>query len=97
MGRYSGRSGIKDLTYELQGKPVFRSVTSWRYGKNGFLKEIRDQVGDQRPAFVNGFVHCWTFAKDDLARIHSDAGQEIVFVTPSQLSGLYRKAARHRR
>jgi hypothetical protein len=94
MGRYSGRSGIENLTYELKGKPVFRSVTSWRYGKDGFLKEIRDEVGDQRPAFVNGFVHCWTFTMDDLVRINRDAGQEIVFVTPSQLAGLYRQTAR---
>lgn len=93
MGRYSGHSGIKNLSYELQGKPVFRSVTSWRYGKNGFLKEIRKQVGNQRPAFVNGFVHCWTFTMDDLERIHREAGQEFVFVTPSQLAGLYQQVS----
>lgn len=93
MGRYSGRSGIKKLTYELEGKPVFRSVTSWRYGKDGFLKEIHEQVGGQRPAFVNGFVHCWTFTMDDLARIRREAGPEIEFVTPSQLASLYRQAS----
>lgn len=90
MGRYSGHDGIKQLTYELRGKPVFRSVTSWRYGKDGFLKEIHEQVGRQRPAFVNGFVHCWTFTMDDLVRIHRNAGQEFEFVTPSQLAQLYR-------
>jgi hypothetical protein len=93
MGRYSGRSGIENLTYELQGKPVFRSVTSWRYGKDGFLKEVREQVGSQRPAFVNGFVHCWTFTMDDLVQICDDAGDEIRFVTPSQLAGLFRQAS----
>lgn len=91
MGRYSGRSGIKTLSYPLHGKPVFRAVTSWRYGKDGFLKEIHEQVGDQRPAFVNGFVHCWTFTMDDLARIHATADDEIQFVTPSQLARLYRQ------
>jgi len=90
MGRYSGRSGIENLTYTLQGKPVFRAVTSWRYGKDGFVKEIHEQVGDHRPAFVNGFVHCWTFTMDDIARIHANAGGEIQFVTPSQLARLYR-------
>lgn len=93
MGRYSGRSGIDNLTYELHDKPVFRSVTSWRYGKEGFLKEIHDQVGEKRPAFVNGFVHCWTFNMDDLVRIQREAGPEIEFVTPSQLAKLYRQAA----
>lgn len=92
MGRYSGRSGIDTLTYELQGTPVFRSVTSWRHGKDGFLKEIHEQVGSQRPAFVNGFVHCWTFTIDDLLRIHREAGAQLQFVTPSQLAQLYRKA-----
>ena len=93
MGRYSGHSGIKNLSYELQEKPVFRSVTSWRYGKNGFLKEIREQVGNQRPALVNGFVHCWTFTMDDLARICREAGPEFIFVTPSQLAGLYQQVS----
>lgn len=91
MGRYSGRSRIENLTYNLLDKPVFRAVTSWRYGKDGFLKEIHEQVGEQRPAFVNGFVHCWTFTMDDLARIHATAGEEIQFVTPSQLARLYRQ------
>ena len=93
MGRYSGRSGIADLTYSLPtGMPVFRAVTSWRYGKEGFLREIREQVGSQRPAFVNGFVHCWTFAMDDLARIYEQRDADMVFVTPSQLAQLYREA-----
>jgi arylsulfatase A-like enzyme len=93
MGRYSGRSGIENLTYSLpDGMPVFRSVTSWRYGKEGFLREIREQVGDQRPAFVNGFIHCWTFSMDDLAKIYAERDADMVFVTPSQLSELYRTA-----
>lgn len=93
MGRYSGREGIENLTYSLpSGMPVFRSVTSWRHGKDGFLKEVRDQVGEQRPAFVNGFVHCWTFSMDDLERIHATRDADMVFVTPSQLAELYRAA-----
>lgn len=92
MGRYSGREGIDQLTYQIAGKPVFRSVTSWRYGKDGFLREIREQVGEQRPAFVNGFVHCWTYSMDDLVRIQKQADDDIVFVTPSQLASLYLQA-----
>ena len=93
MGRYSGHEGIDNLTYALpDGMPVFRSVTSWRYGKEGFLKEIREQVGNKRPAFVNGFVHCWTFGPEDLARIYHQRDADMVFVTPSQLAALYRQA-----
>jgi hypothetical protein len=93
MGRYSVRSGITNLTYTLPGgMTVFRAVTSWRYGKEGFLREVREQVGTQRPAFVNGFVHCWTFSMDDLARIYEQRDPDMVFVTPAQLAQLYRQA-----
>ena len=72
--------------------PVFRAVTSWRYGKEGFLREIREQVGAQRPAFVNGFVQCWTFTMDDLAHISSGRDPDMVFVKPAQLAALHRLA-----
>jgi hypothetical protein len=62
------------------------------YSKNGFLREIREQVGSHRPAFVNGFVHIWTFAPDDLERIYNKRDPDMVFVTPSQLAALYRQA-----
>jgi hypothetical protein len=93
MGRYSGREGIERLTYSLPGgKPVFRAVTSWRYGKDGFLREVREQVGSHRPAFVNGFVHCWTFDPADLERIYKSRDKNMVFVTPTQLAALYLQA-----
>ncbi|MEM6331674.1 MAG: hypothetical protein AAF790_15695, partial [Planctomycetota bacterium] len=92
MGRYSGRSGIADLTYPLDGKPIFRAVTSWRYGKEGFWREVHEQVADQRPAFVNGFVHCWTFGMEDLVKVYRDAGPDIELVTPTQLAKLYRQS-----
>ncbi len=93
MGRYSGREGIAHLTYSLtNGMPVFRAVTSWRYGKTGFLREVQEQVGTHRPAFVNGFVHCWTFDPGELERIYNKRDQDMVFVTPTQLATLYREA-----
>lgn len=102
MGRYSGREGIANLTYSLspqlvggEGVPVFRTVTSWRYGQDGFLKEVRDQIGTQRPAFVNGFVHAWTWnSTSDIAKIYAARDKDMVFVTPTQLAALYREAAR---
>ena len=93
MGRYSGREGIDNLTYSLpDGMPVFRAVTSWRYGKDGFLREVREQIGNHRPAFVNGFANCWCFGPDDLARIYEQRDTNMVFVTPAQLATLYRQA-----
>lgn len=94
MGRYTRREGIGNLTCTLpDGTPVFHAVTSWRYGKDGFLREVREQVGQSRPAFVNGFVHCWTYrSMDDIARIYDERDKDMVFVTPSQLAALYRQA-----
>ena len=93
MGRYSGREGIANLTYSLtNGMPVFRAVTSWRYGKTGFLREVREQVGSHRPAFVNGFVHCWTFDPAELESIYNKRDKDMVFVTPTQLAALYLEA-----
>jgi hypothetical protein len=93
MGCYSGHKGIRNLTYALpDGMPVFRAATTWRNFGNGFLGEIREQVGSQRPAFVNGFVHCWTFRPGDIQKIVESADPDMVFVTPSQLAQLYREA-----
>jgi len=93
MGR-DDREGIANLTYTLPNSsvPIFRSVTSWRYGKEGFLREVRDQVGSLRPAFVNGFVHIWTFRMPELADIYDHRDKDMVFVTPTQLASLYKQA-----
>jgi hypothetical protein len=93
MGCYSGHNGYGNLTYELPGgMPVFRAVTTWRNFGTGFMGEIREQVGTKRPAFVNGFVHCWTFHAKDVDAIVKNAGPDVVFVTPTQLATLYREA-----
>jgi hypothetical protein len=93
MGCYSGHKGYANLTYDLpDGMPVFRAVTTWRNSGSRFMGEIREQVGAQRPAFVNGFVHCWTFSPEAVAKIVENAGPDIVFVTPSQLASLSRQA-----
>ncbi len=94
MGRYSGREGIKNLTYMIGETPVFRAVTSWRYGKDTFMREVREQVGDVRPAFVNGFLHCWTYDSMDaiVKHIYEQRDPDMVFVTPSQLAVLYKEA-----
>jgi hypothetical protein len=93
MGCYSGYKGIDKLTYTLDGMPIFRAATTWRKGVEGFLPEIRKHAGEKRPAFVNGFLHCWTF--NDLDKIHSldkNRDADMVFVTPTQLANLYRQA-----
>jgi len=47
------------------------------------LKEIREQVGSVRPAFVNAFVHCWTFSDlDILAGMYDARDTDMVFATP---------------
>ena len=57
------------------------------------LREIREQVGSTRPAFVNAFVHCWTFNDlEMLAGIYDSRDKEMVFVTPTQLAELFRQS-----
>jgi hypothetical protein len=93
MGRYSGHSGLRQLTFSLRGgMPVFRAATTWRKDVGGPMAEIREQVGEVRPAFVNGFLHCWTFGAADIAALVASAGGDVVFVTPSQLAELYGQA-----
>ena len=93
MGCYSGYKGIDKLTYSLDGIPIFRAATTWRKGVEGFLPEIRKHVGEKRPAFVNGFLHCWTFNDlDKIHSIHKNRDADMVFVTPTQLADLYRQA-----
>ena len=93
MGCYAGYRGHAQLTYALpDGRPVVRAATTWRKHDGGFLGELREQAGAQRPAFLNGFVHCWTFGPDDLARIYAERDPDMVFVTPTQLAALYREA-----
>ena len=74
------------------GTPVFHALTHWRYGKDGLLRDIREQVGRQRPAFVNAFLHNWTFDMDSLQKAVRNRDRDMVFVTPAQLAALYRQA-----
>ena len=95
MSRDTDRWGISQLTYSLpEGMPVFRAVTGpgSSSDKIGFLREIREQVGTQRPAFVHGWVNCWVYGPDDLAHIYEQRDPDMVFVTPAQLATLYRQA-----
>ncbi|MDE1171804.1 MAG: GxGYxYP family putative glycoside hydrolase [Verrucomicrobium sp.] len=77
------------------GLPVFRAGTDWKHageGYTGFLKEVREAAGAERPAFVNGFVHSWSYGPDALASIYEHRDENMVFVTPAQLARLYRQA-----
>lgn len=85
--------GYEESVYTLPGgMPVFRALTSWRHGSGGLLREIRDVVGQRRPAFVNAFVHNWTFRMEHLQAAVNGRDADMVFVTPAQLAQLYRKA-----
>ncbi|HEY4414215.1 MAG TPA: GxGYxYP domain-containing protein [Verrucomicrobiae bacterium] len=92
-GSYPIKQGIDQLTYSLRnGTPLFRTVESEKFGKDGFFRVIMEQVRSQRPAFVNACISTWVFSPEDLARIYDQKGTNIVFVTPSQLAELYREA-----
>ncbi|AQQ70604.1 hypothetical protein SMSP2_00958 [Limihaloglobus sulfuriphilus] len=91
MGRYSGFSGYENLTYTLDNMPVFRCHTTWDKGPKGFIEDVRQQVGDHRPAFVNAMAHCWTLESISIAKrdFVDQMDEDMVLVTPSQLADLY--------
>jgi hypothetical protein len=85
----------EDSVFPLPGgTPVFRALTRWNYGREGLLRDIREQVGPRRPAFVNAFVHNWTFDMDALRQAYEGRDADMVFVTPAQLAALFREAAK---
>ncbi len=94
MGRYSGFSGYKNLTYTLEGMPVFRAQDTWDDGAEGVLKQVQEQIGDVRPAFANVMAHCWTMnsVKSAKENFVDKMGKDMILVTPSQLAELYKQA-----
>lgn len=83
----------EDAVYRLNGgRPVFRAITLAR--RTDLIDEVRRQVGDTRPAFVNAFVHNWSLRMDGLLEQVRSADDDMVFVTPSQLADLYDQADR---
>jgi hypothetical protein len=92
---YARRGGMdyESLTYTVdKGMPVFHAMTNWGNGIEGLERQVRDTVGDRRPAFGNVFICNWFFSMEALAELPGRLGDEFVWVTPSQLADLYRQA-----
>jgi len=90
-GRHA--TGYDSATFALpDGRPVFRALTGERDAGEGLLPVMRKLTASHRPAFVNAFIHNWTFDMDALRGIYDKRDKDMVFVTPSQLSALYKDA-----
>ncbi len=97
MPDYGSPGGIpySALTYDLPGgQTVFRAITGADSGPEKLADQIRQRVGNTRPAFVNAFIWNWGSKLSDLKRILELLGPQYVAVTPSQLHALYRQAHR---
>jgi len=93
IGGVSGhRSGDKLASSLSNGMAVFTPKSIGRDGKDGVIRELQEDVGSRRPAFINVCVDCWTFGPNDLARIYEHRDSNMVFVTPAQLAALYHHA-----
>ncbi|HLH80635.1 MAG TPA: hypothetical protein VKV29_10190, partial [Chthonomonas sp.] len=89
---YQGERSYDRLTYRLpSGQEVFRAVTSGGSGET-LANEIRQRIGDVRPAFINVFVMNWSTKLEDLRDMLKILGPDYVAVTPSQLAALYRES-----
>jgi hypothetical protein len=86
------RSGIGQLTYALpEGTPVFRTAIYDAHGRTEFYRQLCEQIGERRPAFVNGTINCWDFSPDEIASLVQQKPADVVFVTPTQLAALFRQ------
>jgi hypothetical protein len=92
---HPGDKPYSALTYDLPGdQTVFRAITGADAGPEKLAEQIRQRIGNTRPAFVNVFIWNWGSKLSDLKRILDLLGPEYIAVTPSQLHALYRQ--RHR-
>jgi len=97
LGLEDFQHGIDKLTYSLpNGTPIFHVVASWDHGPDAFLRGVHEQVGSQRPAFVNGFVGTFKCTPDAVDQVVERRAPDMVFVTPAQLTTLYHQAKENR-
>ncbi len=82
-------------TYSVEGNPVFSAAmkAAWIYGDSvdDFYRDVNEVVGDTRPAFINGALINWSFRMDKIMELYNHRSEDMVFVTPSQLTELYLK------
>ena len=94
-GRATG-GDLNKATYMLpNGIPVFRGFTDWQEKHPNparyMADQIRHQVGEQRPAFINVFVWNWGYRLQTLEQTLDLLPLDFVAVTPDQLAQLYRQ------
>ncbi|BDI31953.1 hypothetical protein CCAX7_40040 [Capsulimonas corticalis] len=88
---YAGEKGYDAITYPLPtGQTVFRTITDGN--PREMAAQIKNRVGDRRPAFVNAFIVNWGNSLKDIKKGLDDLGPGYVAVTPSQLNDLYNQA-----
>ena len=94
MGRYSGKDGYENLTYTVDGMSIFRCQSTWSRGDVGVIEEVREQVGEIRPAFVNVMAHIWSMKNIGNLKLKfvDKMDVDMVLVTPAQLAQLYKQA-----
>jgi hypothetical protein len=76
------------------------ALTGWSYKQGaakGVWEDLRQDIGDRRPAFVNAFLLKWEYGWDEIQQIYDLRGPDAVFVTPTQLAELYRQYHREAR
>jgi hypothetical protein len=84
--------------------PVFHCLTRyipWVYASDfagrredaevaGLVAQVREQTPNERPAYMLAFALSWTFKPEMVNQAAAELGPEYVFVSPSELAGLYR-------
>jgi hypothetical protein len=80
-------------TFLEDGTPLFRAMTPGRVAT--LVTDIKDFVGDRRPAFVCAVTRPWRFKPAEFKKEFDALGEDFVLVTPEQLAVLFRQYGRN--
>jgi len=84
---YDGANSVME-----PGVPVFHAVApsmTWRATPEKIIRELKEAVGDTRPAFAHVFVFNWRITPTIIKGIVEELGEEFVPVRPDELGKLY--------
>jgi len=74
------------------GVPVFHAIApsrAWQSDPQTIVSELRQRIGNTRPAFANVFCFNWRISPTMIESILEKLGDEFVAVRPDKLAALY--------
>lgn len=85
-------TSLNNQVIEVNGAPVFRTITGHVNSAETLIKDIKLWVPRKRPAFVFISLSNWVVSLEPIDQALKELGPDYVPVTPEQLVGLYWKS-----